>query len=68
MMLQSGKAYTPESLLTDICTTFGSGARFYTCSAENLTAQGLIDFLQTNGKFVAGPDGFQISADRVCHH
>ena len=68
MMLQSGKAYTRASLLTDILATFGAYARFFTCSAESLTAEGLIDFLQAKGKFVPCEAGFQTSADLMCKH
>ena len=39
-------AYTEEGLLKAIIEQFGPDERFYTCSAENLTAQGLIDFLK----------------------
>ena len=42
--------------------------RFYTCSAENLTAQGLIDFLQEHGKFMPMDDGFTVDTDKVCEH
>ena len=41
-----GKAYTEEGLLKALIEQFGPDERFYTCSAENLTAQGLIDFLK----------------------
>lgn len=68
MMIQSGKTYTRTSLLRDIQSVFGSDARFYTCSAENLTAEGLIDFLESNGKFVQRETGFQMSRDMVCKH
>ena len=68
MMLQSGKAYTRSSLLTDILANFGSDARFYACSAQNLTPDGIIDFLQAKGKFVPCAEGFQTSADLMCKH
>jgi len=68
MMLQSGKAYTRTSLLTDIVATFGPDSRFFTCSAENLTAEGIIDFLQAKGKFVPCEAGFQTSPDLRCNH
>ncbi len=68
MMLNSGKAYTRASLLADIVSNFGPTARFYTCSAENLTADGLIDFLQAKGKFVDQENGFQTSPDLMCRH
>jgi probable metal-binding protein len=68
MMLSSNKAYTRGSLLADIHQAFGPEARFYTCSAEDLTAESLVDFLQAKGKFVACDDGFQISPAQVCKH
>jgi probable metal-binding protein len=68
MMLQSGKAYTRTSLLTDIVTTFGPDSRFFTCSAQNLTPEGIIDFLQAKGKFVPCEEGFQTSPDLMCKH
>jgi probable metal-binding protein len=68
MMLQSGKAYTRASLLTDILANFGPDTRFFTCSAENLTAEGLIDFLQAKGKFVPCEAGFRTFPDLMCKH
>jgi probable metal-binding protein len=68
MMLQSGKVYTRSSLLADIIATFSPNARFYTCSAQNLTPDGIIDFLKAKGKFAPIEEGFQISPDRVCNH
>jgi probable metal-binding protein len=68
MMLESGKTYTRASLLADIVTKFGPSARFFTCSAENLTPEGIIDFLEAKGKFLAREEGFQTSADLMCKH
>jgi probable metal-binding protein len=68
LMVQSGKAYTRASLLADIVAQFGPGSRFCTCSAQNLTPEGLIDFLQTKGKFLPCEDGFQTSAELMCKH
>jgi probable metal-binding protein len=68
MMMQSGKAYTRPSLLTDIVAQFGHETRFFTCSAENLTPDGLVDFLQAKGKFVPCKEGFQTSSDVMCNH
>jgi len=68
MMLQSGKLYTRASLLTDIVAKFGPASRFHTCSAENLTPEGIIDFLQAKGKFVPREGSFQTSPDLMCKH
>jgi len=68
MMLQSAHAYTRSSLLAQIGARFGVDARFFTCSAQNLTPDELIDFLQAKGKFVPVGEGFQIAPERVCQH
>ena len=68
LMLESGRAYTRATLRDAIIDKFGASARFCTCSAENLTAEGIIDFLEAKGKFVLGNDGFQTSADLMCKH
>lgn len=68
MMLNSGKSYTRASLAADIVVQFGPAARFYTCSADNLTPEALIDFLEAKGKFVPCDNGFQTSADLMCKH
>lgn len=68
MMLQSGKAYTRATLLADIVSTFGPHSRFFACSAENLSPEGIIDFLQAKGKFVPCAEGFQTSSDLMCRH
>jgi probable metal-binding protein len=68
MMLASGKAYTRQSLAQDIVARFGAEARFHTCSAEDLTADQLVGFLEARGKFVPQAGGFQTSADLICNH
>jgi len=68
MMLGSGKSYTRETLVREIITTFGADARFHTCSAEDLTAEGLVEFLQARGKFVDAAGGFQTSPSLICQH
>ncbi len=68
MIVRSGRAYTRETLRADIVGRFGAEARFYTCSAENLTADELITFLEARGKFRAAGPGFTIDQEQVCNH
>lgn len=68
MMLQHGGTFTRASLLATIINTFGQEARFHTCSAENLTADDLIDFLDARGKFITTDAGFNTSEDKICQH
>jgi probable metal-binding protein len=68
MMVASARSYTRTSLHAAITGRFGHDARFYTCSAANLTADDLILFLEQHGKFKPQPNGFTIAADQICQH
>ena len=72
MMVESGEAFTRASLQTAILARFGTDTRFYTCSADNMTAAALIDFLEQRGKFISKDNGFSTAptksaiTDRRC--
>lgn len=68
MMLESGKLYTRDLLRADIIERFGEEARFYTCSADNMTADELIAFLQARGKFVDAAGGLTTEPGKMCNH
>ena len=64
--MMQGHSYTEKSLLNAIIEKFGEDERFYTCSADNLPAQGLIDFLKAHGKFMPMDEGFTVDTTKVC--
>lgn len=68
MMLELGGQFSRESLKAAIDTRFGANARFHTCSAADMTAEQLIDFLQAKGKFVATDAGFNTREEHICQH
>lgn len=68
MMIAANQAYSRASLEAAIIGKFGAAARFHTCSAENMDAGALIDFLAQRGKFAVGPGGFSINPAKVCQH
>lgn len=68
MMLQKGGTFTKESLETAMREKFGPTARYHTCSAENMTASELINFLDERGKFTASQEGFQTHPAKICGH
>jgi probable metal-binding protein len=68
MMIESGKVYTRASLRAAIIERFGAEARFYTCSAENMTPDDLIAFLRARGKFVEAAEGFKTDQGKMCDH
>lgn len=69
MMLESRDPFTKASLKSAIEAKFGAQARFHTCSANNLTAEELIDFLAARGKFTEQEGkGFQTDASKICDH
>ena len=68
MMLDSGSAYTRETLRQAIIDRFGAEARFFTCSAEDMTAEALIEFLAERGKFIPSEEGFHTAPTKMCQH
>ena len=68
MMTSSKQLYTRDSLKAAITAKFGMDARFHTCSAENMDADALIDFLAVRGKFLPNTDGLAIDPAKVCNH
>ena len=68
MMLELGGTFTRESLKLAIDERFGASARFHTCSAQDMDAETLIEFLHQRGKFVEDGDGFNTEAERICNH
>ena len=67
-MLERGGGFTRESLREAVIARFGADARFHTCSADDLTADQLIDFLAARGKFVDGENGFNTRPHSTCNH
>ncbi len=68
MMIDSGKVYSKKDLVLDIIRKFGPQARFFTCSAQNMTADQLVTFLDSRGKFLAQDGGIKTSPDLMCNH
>ncbi len=64
-----GNSYSSRKELIDaIIAKFGSEERFYTCSAENMTASELVDFLEAKGKFMPAEAGFTADKTKMCNH
>ena len=68
MMVQSQQGFTRDSLKTAIHTKFGNDSRFFTCSADNMDADQLIDFLEQKGKFHPVAGGFTTAPEKICNH
>lgn len=67
--MMEGNSYTTESLIEAIKAKFGPDERFYTCSAENMTAEELVAFLSDRGKFMpADKAGFTVDTSKICKH
>jgi len=65
-MIESGQAYTQDSLRIAITEWFGEAARFHACSAENMTSDELISFLSARRKFYSDDAGFRVNEDEIC--
>ena len=66
--MMQGHSYSEKSLLEAIIEKFGPDERFYTCSADNLTAQELIKFLKEHGKFMPMEEEFTVDKTKVCEN
>ena len=64
-MIESGQAYTRDSLRIAITAWFGETARFHTCSAENMTADELIACLAARRKFYSEDAGFKVDEAEI---
>ncbi len=67
LRMMEGNSYTTESLQNAIIEKFGREARFHTCSAEGLDAEGIIKFLVAKGKFKPTEEGFTMDITKVCN-
>jgi len=68
MMIEAGASYTRDSLRAAIVARFGEDTRFFTCSADNMTPDELMDFLEARGKFIDKDDGFATDESKICNH
>lgn len=70
LQMMEGNSYaTREDLIKAIIGKFGADERFCTCSAENMTAAELVDFLEARGKFMpASEGGMTVDITKVCNH
>lgn len=66
MMIAADKPYSRETLRAEIIQRYGEDARFYTCSASDLDADGLIDFLEAHGKFAGADSSFRVDPSKRC--
>ena len=68
MMLEQEGGFSRETLARAIVDRFGADARFYSCSRSGMDAWGVIDFLESRGKFIPQDEGFTTAKDRICNH
>ena len=64
--MMEGNSYSESSLKEAIIQKFGEHQHFYTCSAEDMDADKLIEFLKAKGKFMPADDGFTVDITKVC--
>lgn len=68
LMLELDSDFSRESLGQAIIERFGKETRFHSCSKSGMDVNGVIDFLESRGKFVARADGFNTAQDKICDH
>ena len=68
MVMESGSTYTRDSLISAIINQFGEETRFYSCSADSMTADELIQFFEERGKLNTKDYTFFTSPEHACSH
>lgn len=68
MIAEAKHAYSKDELVSEIGNKFGVFARFHTCSADNMTAGALVDFLIARGKFTGDEQALSLDASEICQH
>lgn len=68
MVMESGSTFTRESLISAIENQFGEETRFYSCSADSMTADELIQFFESRGKLNTKDYTFNTDPAHACHH
>lgn len=66
MMATTQKSYSKSALKSEIANKFGADARFHTCMGSDLTADELIEFLASKGKFVESEAGVSMPQEHLC--
>ncbi len=65
--MMEGNSYTELSLREAIIQNSASSSVF-TCSANNMDVDTLIEFLKRKGKFIPANGGFTVDMTKVCNH
>lgn len=69
LYMMEGNNYTETSLLDAIKQKFGPNAEFHTCSKQNMSANELIQFLKSKGKFKPVKETeFTVDTRKICNH
>lgn len=66
--MMEGNSYTELSLREAIIQKFGEQQHFFTCSANNMDVDTLIEFLKRKEKFIPANGGFTVDMTKVCNH
>jgi probable metal-binding protein len=66
MVEVSDRAYTKQTLESEMLAQFGNKARFHTCMDSDMTAAQLIDFFMSKGKFVESNEIISLSTQHSC--
>lgn len=68
MVMEAGNSHSRESLVSAIIDKFGEETRFYSCAADNMTADELIAFFENNGKLNQDNYTFFTGPGHTCSH
>ena len=68
LIMSLGDSFARESLRDEIINHFGEETTFFSCSTAGMTADEVIQFFESKGKFAFGEDGRVRAAFQRCEH
>jgi probable metal-binding protein len=68
LIAEAGRPLSRSEIVALTSQRFGAEARYHTCSAEGLSAEGLVDFLKERGKLTGGDGALSLDTGEVCQH
>ena len=68
MIADAKRTFSKAGLVSEIHQKFGEIARLHTCSAENMSAGELVDFLIARGKLAGDPLALTLDPAEICQH
>ncbi len=68
MIMQSATSSSKDDLIKQVISKFGEDTRFFNCSTDGMTAEGIVSFFENKGKIRFNDSGFEFGSAEGCKH